>query len=130
MVVTSVAVAVLLRQYQDCLKIVIFVSQARPEDSRLGSKLTGFKNRLLRPSSAKVQQGLENSYRAGSGYLPDSALGPAGPSPSPLDSAYDFGALAEDRRAAGHEPSTLPAEHSGKASNVLQKHVRYCICAY
>ena len=87
-VVTSVAVTVLLQHYQDSVKPLIFVPQeTRPEDSRLGSKLTGFKNRLLRPSSA---------------------------SPSPLDSAYDFGALAEDRRDAGHEASALPAEYSGK----------------
>ncbi|KAL0036203.1 hypothetical protein WJX79_007899 [Trebouxia sp. C0005] len=66
-------------------------------ESRLSSRLTGFKNRLLKPS-AKPQSGLDESYSGASGATP--SFGP-GIEPSPLDSAYDFGALAADSRDAG-----------------------------
>ncbi|DBA95921.1 TPA: hypothetical protein ACH3X1_001448 [Trebouxia sp. C0004] len=71
-------------------------------ESRLSSKLTGFKNRLLKPS-AKPQSSLDESHSGASGATPSYA---PGVEPSPLDSAYDFGALAADSRDAGAGAST------------------------
>ncbi len=88
---------------------------AQPElepESRLSSKLTGFKNRLLKPS-VKPQSGLDESYSEASGATP--SFGP-GSEPSPLDSAYDFGALAADSRDAGAAASTASRPSTGESS--------------
>jgi len=88
---------------------------AQPEvepESRLSSKLTGFKNRLLKPS-AKPQSGLDESHNGASGATPSFA---PGSEPSPLDSAYDFGALAADSRDAGAAASTASRPSTGESS--------------
>ena len=88
---------------------------AQPElepESRLSSKLTGFKNRLLKPS-VKPQLGLDESYSGASGATP--SFGP-GSKPSPLDSAYDFGALAADSRDAGAAAATASRSSTGESS--------------
>lgn len=90
-------------------------SQVEPE-SRLGSKLAGFKNRLMKPSSNPAS-------RAPSGSMDPHMLtqasaappaGHSGPSPSPLDFAYDFGALAQDRQEARQATAVEHATASGR----------------
>ncbi len=79
--------------------------EAQPElepESRLSSKLTGFKKCLLKPS-AKHQSGSDESHNGASGATPIFA---PGSEPSPLDCAYDFGAIAADSRDAGAAAST------------------------
>lgn len=91
-------------------------SELEPE-SRLTSKLTGFKNRILKPS-AKRQPGLEEPYRSSSGAATSSV---SGSGPHPLDSAYDFGALAADGRDAQAQASTA-SQHSSGGSLVFSLH--------
>ncbi len=96
------------------------LQESRPElepESRLTSKLAGFKNRLLKPT-ARPQPGLEEPYRASPGATPSYGPNPGGPSPSPLDSAYDFGALAEEGRDAGQGASTASRPNSGR-NNIM-----------
>ncbi len=86
--------------------------EAQPElepNSRLSSKLKGSKNRLLKPS-AKHQSGLDESHNGASGATPSFA---PGSEPNPLDSAYDFGALAADSRDAGAAASTASRPSTG-----------------
>lgn len=84
-------------------------------ESRLGSKLVGFKNRLMKPSStpaSKAPSGSMDPYM----LTQASAAPPAahsGPSPSPLDFAYDFGALAQDRQEARQATAMEHATASG-----------------
>ena len=70
-------------------------------ESRLSSKLTGFKNRLTKPSTtaaARPLPGPQDPYLLSQAAAPRSAA--TGPSPSPFNSAYDFGSLAGDRQEA------------------------------
>ena len=85
--------------------------EAQPElklESRLTSKLTGFKNRLLK-ASAKPRSGLDESYSGASGATQSCS---PGSEPSPLDSAYNFGALVADKRDAGADASTAASAAS------------------
>ncbi|DBA81710.1 TPA: hypothetical protein ACH3X1_007448 [Trebouxia sp. C0004] len=78
---------------------------AEPElepESRLSSKLIGFKNCLLKPS-AKHQSGLDASHNGASEATPSFAPGSEF---SPLDSAYRFWALAAAGRDAAAAAST------------------------
>ena len=99
------------------MHVLICVQQeAHPQlepDSRLGSKLTGIKNRFLKPSSTSA---------AGAHASTEGPASVLSPSPSPLDSAYDFGALATDRQDRGHvaEPS-----HSSTAGGLPQQSARH-----
>ena len=52
---------------------------------------------------------------------------PTGPSPSPLDAAYDFGALAEDRQDA-REAAAL--QHSSASGTQLQVQMGICLHHY
>ncbi|KAL3140229.1 hypothetical protein ABBQ38_004504 [Trebouxia sp. C0009 RCD-2024] len=88
-------------------------SDLEPE-SRLGSKLVGFKNRLMKPSAnptSRAPSGPHDPNMLSQAPVAPPAF-PLGPSPSPLDSAYDFGALAEDRQDARQ----AAAVHSSPAS--------------
>ena len=75
-------------------------SEMEPE-SRLGSQLTGFKNCLKKPSTTAAARPLQGPQDP---YLLSQAAGSrsttTGPSPSPLDSGYDFSSLAGDRQEA------------------------------
>lgn len=55
---------------------------------------------------------------------------PSGPSPSPLDSAYDFGALAEDRQDAAQAAAVHPAPASGTQGCILQTSEHLAVSAY
>ena len=78
-------------------------------ESRLTSKLAGFRNRLMNPT-AKPQSGSKEPDRANPAFGP--GLSPEGPSPSPLDSAYDFGALGEQRDDGPDAMKTNSGDHS------------------
>lgn len=96
-------------------------SEVEPE-SRLGSKLVGFKNRLMKPSStpaSRAQSGSMDPYMLtqASAALPAAH---SGPSPSPLDFAYDFGALAQDRQEARQASAMEHATASGTQDPTLQ----------
>lgn len=82
------------------------VSQADRQQSSeqpLTGKLTGLKNRLLRPSA---------SSSSASPLPPQQPL--MSNSPGPQDSAYEFGALSDTRHAEAQ-----PAQSEGECLNVL-----------
>ena len=88
-------------------------------DSRLSSKLTGFKNRLMKPSNTSAARPLprsEDPYLLTQAAVPRSAA--TGPSPSPLDSAYDFGSLAGDRQEAAQAGT---ASHTNTAGACIRR---------